>query len=237
MKTLPKTQILKVSFSTSPESEILEYIDDCLHKTSPKVVIVTPNPELVVMATEDRAYRNVLNSAQISLPDGIGIVKAAQLLGIEIDHRITGVDFMKKLCDHVSKQTVNTGFFGAKPGVAERTVECLHRENPELSVTYVSHEWDEAKARKSNIDILFVALGSPKQEQWIYDNLDRLPVKVVMGVGGSFDMIAGTVMRAPGIIQKLGFEWLWRLTVQPWRAKRQVRLIKFIWLILKEKFN
>jgi N-acetylglucosaminyldiphosphoundecaprenol N-acetyl-beta-D-mannosaminyltransferase len=100
----------------------------------------------------------------------------------------------------------------------------------------VSKEWnDDLKDKK--VDILFVAFGSPKQEIWLSENLKKLPVKVAMGVGGSFDFISGRVSRAPRILRALGLEWLFRLVIQPWRIKRQLSLLAFIFLIFKEKFS
>lgn len=94
-----------------------------------------------------------------------------------------------------------------------------------------------ASGKAPFIDILFVAYGFPKQEEWIYDNLENIPVKVAMGVGGAFDYISGKMPRAPRVLQKLGLEWLFRLIVQPWRIKRQLALIEFVWLVIKAKYG
>ncbi len=230
------TEILKIKFTTEPEGKVLEYIITRLLSKGQKTVIVTPNPELVVLAHHIPEYQSVLNSAQISLPDGIGIGWASRVLKKRNLQRITGVDFMKNLCEKIAEQPVTVGLFGAVDGVAEKTADCLLKKYPGLQIVYASSTWDLKKATDAKIDILFVALGSPKQEQWISDHLDTLPVKVVMGVGGAFDMISGRVRRAPVIFQKVGLEWFWRLIVQPWRWKRQLRLIEFVWLVLKEKY-
>lgn len=224
--------LLKISFNTDSEDNILKYITTRLKSSRHKTVIVTPNPELVVLAHHNKQYQAILNSAHISLPDGVGIVWASTVLQKGIKQRITGVDFMKSLCEKMSKRPVTIGLFGASEGVAVRAAECLRKMYPGIQIIYASHE---PPSSKIPIDMLFVALGSPKQEEWIYKNIDDLQVKVIMGVGGSFDMISGKVRRAPMLFQKIGIEWLWRLLIQPWRIKRQIKLLEFIWLVFKEK--
>jgi N-acetylglucosaminyldiphosphoundecaprenol N-acetyl-beta-D-mannosaminyltransferase len=128
------------------------------------------------------------------------------------------------------------GFLGAGPNIAEKTVECLKEKYPGLKVGLVAKEWSESLKDKQ-VDILFVAFGSPKQEIWISENLEKLPVKVVIGVGGAFDFISGKVRRAPLFMRKIGLEWLFRLIIQPWRIKRQLRLIQFIFLVLKARIS
>ena len=101
---------------------------------------------------------------------------------------------------------------------------------------WLPQEWTEALKSKK-VDILFVAFGSPKQEIWIADNLNKIPAKVVVGVGGSFDFISGKVPRAPKFVRNLGLEWLFRLIIQPWRIKRQLSLLEFIYLVIREKLT
>lgn len=231
-----REDILNISFNTNKKGKILEEVVMGLGVKGKKTFIVTPNPELVLLALASKEYRTILNSADFSLPDGIGIVWASRILKKGIQSRISGVDFMKSLCEKVSEQPVTVGLFGAKPGVAEKTSDCLRKMYPGLHISYASDKWDPSKFKASAVDILFVALGSPKQERWIYEHLNELPVKVVMGVGGAFDMISGRTKRAPEFLQNIGLEWLWRLILQPWRIKRQVKLLRFVWLVLKEKY-
>ena len=146
------------------------------------------------------------------------------------------------------------GFLGGKDGVAEKTAECLQKKYPGLRVNFAGSEWpNEMKDEKGelknrektshlsflishlSIDILFVAFGVPKQEFWISDNLEKIPVKIAIGVGGAFDYISGRVKRAPEWIQNIGLEWLYRLIREPWRLKRQLALLEFIRLVIKEK--
>jgi N-acetylglucosaminyldiphosphoundecaprenol N-acetyl-beta-D-mannosaminyltransferase len=231
-----KIFLLGVGFTDATEQQILEYIVIGLQKIDDKYYIVTPNPELLVIANDDSYYKAILNNAKLALPDGIGVVMVSKLVGKPIEQRVTGVDFMESLCKRVSKQPITVGFLGGGPHVAELTAECLVKKYPGLKVGLVSKEWNKSLKDKK-VDILFVAFGSPKQEIWISENLKNLPVKIAIGVGGSFDLISGRVPRAPKFLRGLGFEWLFRLFVQPWRIKRQLSLAKFVYLVLMEKFS
>ena len=236
MKTFDKIFLLGVGLSDANEQEVLEFIITGLRNPSEKYYIVTPNPELLVIASKDKNYQRVLNNAKLALPDGIGVMIAGKIMGKHFKERIHGVDLVKSLCREVSKQPITVGFLGAGPNVAELTAECLKREYPELKVGLAVQEWsDDLKNKK--IDILFVAFGSPKQEIWVSENLERLPAKVIIGVGGAFDFISGKVRRAPRFMRKIGLEWLFRLIIQPWRIKRQLRLIQFVFLVFKERLD
>lgn len=235
MNNFVKKNLLGVGVSVASRIEVLEYLVKNSLKGSKKIFIVTPNPELLVMAKKDENYKKVLNSADLALPDGVGIMLAGKFLGLSLKDRITGVDLVENLCKRISNQPITVSFVGGRPGIAERTVECLKKRYFGLKTTFFGEEIEDFSKLKGT-DILFVAFGSPKQEFWIADNLKRLPVKVVIGVGGSFDFISGETPRAPKIIRQIGFEWLFRLIIEPWRAKRQMALVEFIFLVLKEKF-
>jgi N-acetylglucosaminyldiphosphoundecaprenol N-acetyl-beta-D-mannosaminyltransferase len=210
--------LLGVGFNNVILQEVLEFIKKGLEKSDKKYYVVTPNPEILVIANSNDRYKNVLNKAKLALPDGIGVIIASKLLSKQLKQRITGVDLVENLCRVVSKQPITVGFLGAGPRVAELTAECLRENYPGLKINFTVQEWDFSKDYPKT-DILFVAFGSPKQELWIAENLDKLPVKVAVGVGGTFDLISGKVKRAPFILRRLGFEWLFRLLRQPWRIK------------------
>jgi N-acetylglucosaminyldiphosphoundecaprenol N-acetyl-beta-D-mannosaminyltransferase len=231
-----KIFLLGVGFNNLRIEDVLELIIKGLVKNEKKYYVVTPNPEILVIADRDSNYNKVLNGAKLALPDGIGVVLAAKLLSTPLKERIHGVDLVENLCREVAKQPITVGFLGAGLHVAEEVSECLRRKYPGLKVSFTETEWDFAK-KYPKTDILFVAFGSPKQEFWIAENLAGLPVKVVIGVGGAFDFISGKVRRAPVFVRKLGFEWLFRLIIQPWRIKRQLRLVKFIFLVIKQKLS
>lgn len=239
---LKKKELLGVGITAEKTSKILEYVFDRLQNNSKKFFIITPNPEILVYAQNDSAFKDKLNAAEVSLADGVGILVASRLLGLGMPERTTGVDFIEELCKVSREKTLSMGFLGGKRGVAERTAECLKQKYPWIKVVYVSEEWGKdfpllTSHFSPNIDILFVAYGFPKQEEWIYEHLEELPVKAAMGVGGAFDFISGNVPRAPKIMRKVGLEWLFRLIVQPWRWKRQLALPRFMLLVLTERFS
>lgn len=232
MNSFVKKNILGVGMSVVSEREVLEYIVKNLDR---KTFIVTPNPEIIVFANNNSEYKKVLNRANLALPDGVGVMWAAKLLGISLRQKISGVDLVESLCREASKRPITVGFLGGRDQIADRAAECLKKRFSGLKVGFAGPEIRKFSDLKGT-DILFVAFGSPKQEFWIAENLKRLPVKAAIGVGGAFDMIAGRVPRAPVWLQNLGFEWLFRLIVQPWRIKRQLSLLIFAFLVLKEKF-
>lgn len=234
---MKQVKILNVSITNEKKDKVLEYLFDRLLKPHEKTFITTPNPEMLVYASKHLDYQDKLNSAVIALPDGVGLSIAGQLLSRPIKERITGVDFIRELCEISREKPLSMGFLGGWQGVAEEAVKRLQQSYPWIKVVFVGE--DEQKLRSSNttIDILFVAYGVPKQEEWISENLPKLPIKAAIGVGGAFDFLSGRVRRAPSWMRKLGLEWLFRLIVQPWRFKRQLALFTFIRLVLKEKFH
>ena len=234
-------KILGVNISNTTKEEGLEFIVRGLDKRDKKLSIFTPNPEIIVAAQKDEAFKKIINTADLALADGIGVIVAGQMLGKPLKTRITGVDFMLALVETAVKRGLAVGLLGGGPKIAERTAECLLRKHPSLKIIFAGEEWLFASpasgSPRLNIDILFVALGYPKQERWIYENLPKIPVRVAMAVGGSFDYISGEVPQAPLFMRNLGLEWLFRLIVQPWRIRRQLALADFIYEVLKTRFS
>lgn len=158
----------------------------------------------------------------------------------------TGIDLMDKLCQKAADQGFTIGLLGGKNRVAEKTAECLLKRYPKLKIGLVEdgplidsdgnmkdEKWKiDTKDGDLTVDVLFVAFGQVKQEKWISQNLPKLPIKVMMGVGGAFDYLSGQIPRAPVWMRIYGLEWLFRLIIQPWRLKRQLNLLKFIYLLL-----
>lgn len=237
MEELQSIKLFGIKITTAKEESILKYIVSHLEKKGKKIFITTPNPEIIMYAESHLDFKNILNEADIALPDGIGVSICAWLTGKGYIPRVTGVDMVEKVCSSVLKSTHSVGFFGGLPGVAESAARCLQKKYYGLTVSYASDAWDWEKIKGKKIDVLFVAMGCPAQEKWIYENLDKIPAQVAMGVGGAFDFISGSVPRAPKFLRTVGFEWLYRLVRQPWRAKRQLALISFSLLTLKEMFT
>lgn len=238
-----KKNLLGVGITNAGEQEVLEYILRGLGKSEDPYYIVTPNPEILVYATKHASFRMILNNARLGLADGIGVLLGGKVLGKHFKGRTTGVDLMERLCEEVSKRPITVGFLGGGTKVAERTAECLSSKYPGLQVIFAALEWSNKslKSPKSpklpTIDLLFVAFGFPKQEEWMASHVGKVPVRVMIAVGGAFDYISGSVPRAPLLIRKMGLEWLFRLIVQPWRWKRQLALVEFVWLVVKEKLH
>lgn len=234
MKTLPKVDILGVGVTNASEDKILEYIVDHIKNGHKLLSIVTPNPEIIMYARTHPEFRKILNEADLAINDGVGVTLGGYLLGKGVIPRTTGVDLMEKLVNQVSKSAGTAILFGGKGNVAEKTSECLQKKYSGLNILYANSVWNETKLKGKKADILFVAMGFPKQEMWIFENLDRIPTKVAMGVGGAFDFISGNVPRAPKFLRSVGLEWLYRLVIQPWRWKRQLALVSFALLVFQE---
>ncbi|WP_323721502.1 WecB/TagA/CpsF family glycosyltransferase [Acetomicrobium sp.] len=203
-------------------------------------MIVTPNALVAERSRYDRELREAVKSADLSLPDGTGLIWGFRLLGIKIQERITGIDFMKNLCEIARYRELPIFLLGGTAEVVKKASERLMDEYPGLKVAgfhhgYFTEENDKEiceKINESGAKILFVGLGVPKQEIWIKRNLQRFKGIVAIGVGGSFDVISGRLKRAPKVWQNMGLEWLYRTIQEPWRLKRTIRLPLFVILIL-----
>lgn len=220
-----KVDILGVKIDDINMTEALSVVERRVWQPG-KHYIVTPNPEMVVAAQKDPVFKKILNDADLSIPDGIGL----KLSG-KVKNTFAGVDFMEELVSLAAEKGFTTGFLGGKDGVAKKCVECLLQKYPKLKTSFVGAD---TEAKIPPVDLLFVALGHIKQEKWIANNLDKIPVHIAMGVGGAFDYLSGSVSRAPKLIRRLGLEWLFRLIIQPWRIKRQLALVKYLWLLIAE---
>ncbi len=233
-----KIKELLIDLESMSFDSVLEYIVKKASTKDEKVFIATPNVEIFMMELENPEYRGVIKRADLALPDSIGVLMAGKILGISLKERIPGSILFERLAGEVSKRPITVGFLGGKPGVALKASKRLVNNYPGLKIAFAVAEWPQKNdAQKLACDILFVAFGSPKQEVWIDKNLKKINVKVAIGVGGSFDYLAEEVRRAPKFVSNAGFEWLFRLIMQPWRAKRQARLLKFVYLVAKEKLS
>ena len=196
--------------------------------------VVTPNPELVMMARKDPDYAERLAGASLTLADGVGVIYAAKILGRPLKGRVPGVDFAGNLMAEMAQQGLKLFLLGAKPGVAEQAAENLKEKYPGLVICgthdgyFQEDEPVVEEIRASGADVLFVCLGAPKQENWMAQNGPRTGVHLAIGLGGSLDVFAGTVKRAPKGWQKLGLEWLYRLIKEPKRIGRMAKLPLFL---------
>ncbi|MGN0018017.1 MAG: WecB/TagA/CpsF family glycosyltransferase [Candidatus Gastranaerophilaceae bacterium] len=205
--------------------------------------VVTINPEIMEYANKHESFAKIINEAELVLPDGIGVKIGLKINGINTE-RITGIGFAHSLVENASKNSISIALVGAKPEVVEKACENLKKEFPDLNIVY-SHDgyfknntdiFDELKQICPKI--LLVALGAPKQEEFIYELKPILPSTLMIGIGGSFDVWAGKVQRAPEIWQKLGLEWLYRTIKQPERFKRIFPTLPiFVYNVIKERLT
>jgi len=199
-------------------------------------MIFTPNPEMVMVAKDDDEFREILNSSDMNIPDGNGIVWASRKLKTPLSERVAGFDFIHKIFEFGKNRPVSFYFLGSKPGVAEKAAEKIVEKFEGVSIVgthdgYFSMEEEKEiirKINKANPDVLLVALGAPKQERFIYKYKDKLKCRIAIGVGGCFDVISGNVKRAPKLFIKLKLEWLYRGLTDWKRLKRLMAIPKFM---------
>lgn len=267
---LSSITILGIRIATSSKKDIFSFI---LSSKKKLLYIVTPNPEQLVYAQKDKHFAQILNNADVAIPDGIGLVVAMRLFSrlptthypstssgsraeprdqLPATKRIPGVEFMEDLVAMAAAKGWPVALIGGRGGVAGEALERLKkkypglsgwvRELPELSIGDLGDLSNlsnlsnlREKIRKMKTKLVFVGLGAPKQEFLIERLMSYVlhptsPI-VFMSVGGSFDIISGRTLRAPWLVRGMGIEWLWRLVREPWRWRRQVALVKFLWLV------
>lgn len=259
---MKRVEILGVKTDDLSLDEAVNLVNSWLIRKG-KHFIVTPNPEFLVAAHKDASFKKVLNSADLSIPDGVGLKLSGR-----VRNRISGIDLMERLISEASKKAYTVGFIGGRKNVAKKAAINIQKKFPKLKISFAEsggevdrngnmindyrlkiNEKDKKKNPKSLIinhqsllrlpkaDLLFVAFGAKKQEKWIARNMSAIPVKVAMGVGGAFDYLSGDIKRSPKILRDLGLEWLFRLLTEPWRIKRQLALIEYLYLLLLDSIR
>ena len=206
-------------------------------------LIATANAEMIMNATRDEELFEILRSADLVVPDGAGTVWAARHLGYEMPERVAGYDLSQELLRRAPQKNRRVFFFGSAPGVAEKAKQKAEELYPGISVVgvrngYFSSEEEPEiiqEIREAHPDLLLVALGVPKQEKWLKKHKEALDVPVSIGVGGTLDVMAGTMRRAPVWMQKAKLEWLFRALLQPKRAGRLLALPKFVFRVHASK--
>ncbi len=207
-----------------------------------KGYVVTPNPEIVDLARQDGEFMGIVNHAALVLPDGIGVIYAARILGEELAGRVPGIEFAESLVAAMAKEGMRLYLLGAKPGIAEKAGANLCAKYPGLVLAgthdgYFSdeHEVIDAINAVGGADVVFVCLGAPKQEKFMAAHMEDIHATLFCGLGGSLDVFAGEAKRAPDIFIKLGLEWFYRLLKQPSRIGRMMKLPKFLLIVIKER--
>lgn len=239
-----RVDILNIKIDNLTGREAMKKAEELLNSSSGHY-IVTANPEMIVAAQKDDEFRKIINNADLTLPDGFGLLLASRFLpGPEkLSGRVTGVDLVYKIAKIIAEYPVKRKIFflGAREGVAKAAAEKLKKifTGLEICGTFSGDAGEKGDRIAISIinqakpDVLFIAYGAPKQEKWIARNLKKMPsVKLAIGVGGAFDIISGRIRRAPQWMRSAGLEWLWRLIQEPRRIGRIYNAtIKFGWLV------
>ena len=205
--------------------------------------VVTLNSEIAMTAQENSELARVIREADLVVPDGAGIVWASRVLGVPLPQRVAGFDLMQELLVSAACHRWPVFLLGAEPGVAQEAAECVTRRLPRLIVAGTHHGFFGEEEEAAVIDrinsvgarLVFVGMGAPRQDYWISRNKARIKGAICLGVGGSFDVLAGKVRRAPDWMGRCGLEWLFRLVCQPSRFVRMLALPRFVMRVLREK--
>lgn len=234
--TKKKADILGVKIDLVNMNDALRIVEGFLWSSAPHF-IATANAEMVMMANRDAELKKILNGAHLVVPDGAGVVWAARHLGFSMPERVAGFDLVQRiLAERREGRKLRVYFFGSAPGVAQKAKQSAEERCQDIEVVGVHDGYFSSAEEKEIIkeiqrlkpQLLLVALGVPKQEKWIRKNLKILNVPVVIGVGGTLDVMAGVMKRAPLWMQKAKLEWLFRGLLQPKRIGRLMELPKFV---------
>ena len=206
-------------------------------------IVITPNPEVVMLAKKDPELAEIIDKADMVIPDGVGVVWASKYSKHRLEENVPGCDLCYSLLEAAAGDGYRAYILGAKPGVAEQAKTNMEKKYPGLNICGVHDGYfnagneqkiiDEINAFKP--DILLAGLGVPRQEKWLHEHKGNLNVNIAVACGGSIDVMAGTVKRAPLVFQKLGLEWFYRLISQPSRFFRMLELPKFVFAVLLNK--
>ena len=230
-----QVNILGVNVDAVTMAEAVAHVTEAMDVRA-NVMIATANAEMIMRATHDEELRDILNAAALVVPDGAGTVWAARHLGHAMPERVAGYDLAQELLRRAPAEGRRIYFFGAAPGVAEKAKEKAEQLYPGIEIVGVRNGFFSpadnaaiiAEIKAAHPDLLLVALGVPKQEKWIAAHLAELDVPAAIGVGGTLDVMAGVMKRAPYWMQKAKLEWLFRGLMQPKRAGRLLALPKFV---------
>lgn len=250
MKHNEKLNLFNIIIDNVTMDESINKIDKLINLKKNSYV-VTPNVDHIVKLDRDLEFKKVYDEADLVLADGMPIIWASKILRKPLKEKVSGSDLFPKLCEHASKKGYKVFFLGAREGVAKKASENLKNRYQNLNVVGVyspsfgfeSNENENLKIinliKNVNPDILFVGVGAPKQEKWIYENISKFNVPISLGIGASFDFVAGSVKRAPVWMQNIGLEWFYRFCKEPRRMFKRYFIddIKFIKLFIVEFFK
>lgn len=237
-----KTEVLGVFYDNVTMDEALGLMRKLLENGLP-AYCVTPNAEIAYEALKNDRLRTLINKAGLVLPDGAGVVLASKLVRAPLKQKVAGFDFAMQMLPYLAETGKRLYLLGGKPGIAELAAEKLRQRYPSLCICGTADGYfkeDEAavrKLREAKPDVVYVCLGAPKQEYFMQSHLVPSGAKLMIGLGGTLDIIAGTLRRAPKWMQKLQLEWLYRLICEPRRIGRMMCLPKFVFAALKKRWK
>ncbi len=237
---MESVHILDVPVSRIGQAEVLALLTEFIRSGEPHMV-VTADASAAVIAASDAEFRAVVNGADLVTPDSAGMLWAARRLGRPLPERVSGVDLAERLCELAARHGWGIFFFGAAPGVADVAAARMQARYPGMRIAGTAHGFLsdaeqgelEDRIRQARPEVLLVAMGIPRQEKWIWRRKAALGVPLAMGVGGSFDVFAGNVARAPAWMQRRGLEWLYRLAMNPRKISKVATLPRFVWMVLR----
>ena len=237
-----KIDVMGLKFDSMTMDEALSRAEVLL-RGEKAAYVVTPNAEIAYEALHDGQLREMLNGADLMLPDGAGVVLASKLLRTPVKQKVAGVDFAVGLLGVLERNGQSLYLLGGKPGIGELAAQKMLEAHPQLRIAGIADGYfqDEApviaKINASGADALFVCLGAPKQERFMVQHQQELHVHLMAGLGGSLDAFAGTVQRAPAWMIRLNLEWLYRLIREPKRFRRMLRLPKYLWAVMLKRIR
>ena len=239
---LETVKIFDIAISKLDMRQTLDWLHSIVLERSVTQVI-TANPIMLMAAEGDPAYKKMMQQAELIVPDGTGLVWAAKHIGQPVRERVAGIDLMMGLLTLAEHHGWKVYFLGASADVISAAVKNLTDKFPRLQVCgyrdgYFNHEKDDqviTEIIEQAPDLLFIGRSASQQEPWIHLHKKKLAIPVMMGVGGSFDVLSGRLKRAPKLWQTLRVEWLYRLLQEPWRYKRMLDLPKFVWRVWRSK--
>lgn len=239
---MDRINVLGINFDNVTMNEAVEKCKEFL-KGDTGNLIVTPNPEIVMRAKDDEEFKNIINNAALVIPDGIGVIKAANILETPLKERVAGFDLICNLLEIGKDGNISFYFWGSKPGVAEIAKQKMEEKYPNIKIVGVDDGYFDdnkkfeiiEKIKNVKPDVLLVGTGAPKQEKIINELIEQKIFKIGIGCGGSIDVLSGTVKRAPKLFIKMHLEWFWRLLKQPSRLPRMMVLPRFLKEVKKRK--
>lgn len=234
-----------------PFDEVVEKIIYHAQFASSPEYVVTPNAHHLVMLQQDTEFQDIYQNSFLSVPDGVPLLWAAKLLRTPLNGRVNGTDLFERICKVAADTNLRVFLLGGRSGAADAAAKVLQKRHPKLEIAgfycppYGFENNSEELAYINEIiqsvspHVLFVGLGAPKQEKWIYNNHKKLGIPISIGIGVSFELVSGMVTRAPKLMQKLGLEWFFRLLIEPRRLYKRYILGNtiFLWLVIKQRLD